>query len=294
MSALKFLCESPSTLDHLDSAGAISVLANFLAVKIMPSRRTNELLDELRDLSQDLRSDALTSLWHLLRQNPPRQDKAVAAGVLPALKNAAVDLPNVRAFALRLLCDMACASDFTRLKMWQEGMLDVLLDLVAGSEAYWQTCAMTAIAQWAVHATPDVERALLRPSALKKLVVVFLSARAEAFELVVAALLTMLSASRKLREAMGRAGLFVAELSLRLVFPKPEVQISLLKMLALVCDAHPDVEALLLDHNLVVALGRVSKVAKQGKQVVVVGMCEDLAAKWTARLGVDSLGQSFA
>jgi len=50
------------------------------------------------------------------------------------------------------------------------------------------------------HATPEVERSLLRPSALKRLIILFVSARAESFELVVSALLVMLSSSVKLRE----------------------------------------------------------------------------------------------
>ena len=54
MSAIKYLSESPFALDHLDSAGAISVLSNFVGAKPVPSRgqRSNELLEDLVDLAQ--------------------------------------------------------------------------------------------------------------------------------------------------------------------------------------------------------------------------------------------------
>ena len=77
---------------------------------------------------------------------------------------------------------------------------------------------------------------MLRPVALKRLTVLFLSARSEvrclgrgvvlvanvwlvaqSFELVVTALLSMLHTSKKLREAIGKGGLFISELSLRCV-----------------------------------------------------------------------------
>jgi len=61
-------------------------------------------------------------------------------------------------------------------------------------------------------------------------------------------------------------------------------------MLGLLCDAHADLESLLLDYNLVVVLSKVHKQAKLSKQVVVAGMCDELDVKWRSSLAASGQG----
>lgn len=132
----------------------------------------------------------------------------------------------------------------------------------------------------------EIERSLLRPYALRRFVELFQSSQSEYFESILKTLINMLSASSKLAEAIGRSGLFVAEICARLQYPKAEVRINLLKLLSLVVERHADLETLLLEHNLPAIVASVDKQAKAQKLVVVSSYAEKLLSTWKTTLNV--------
>lgn len=75
--------------------------------------------------------------------------------------------------------------------------------------------------------------------------------------------------------------MLVSEVCARLNHPKAEVRLNLLRLLRTVARAHPDLETLILDHNLVHVVKGVQNVAKTQKQVLVATEAEAILSSWS-------------
>jgi len=148
----------------------------------------------------------MLSMYYLTRLNPSRQEQAAAAGIVPFLKATIAGPSPVKTFALQMLCDLAYTSAFTRYQLWREGVVDFFLDLLVCGDVFWEEKVLGALEVWLQHATPDVERAYLRPFALIRMVAMFQSAQSAHFEYVSKALLEMVTSSPNLLKQSEEVG----------------------------------------------------------------------------------------
>jgi len=91
----------------------------------------------------------------------------------------------------------------------------------------------------------------------------------------------MLTRSHRLSEAIGRSGLFMAELVARLSFPKAEVRINLLKMLKIIADHEGDLKHIVLEYNLFPVVAALSQ---DKSRVLVMEIASQLLDEWKAAL----------
>ena len=302
---IKNLSSESSCLDDLDAAGAVQSIVPFLSVREAPQTNDSSVNKKLRKRRQipaiatavsEVHNLAMLILFYLLRLNPTRQERAAVCGIIPYCKSAVQDRTTVKTFAMQILVDLAHASDFTRHCLYKDGALDFFLESLVQPDPFWQERALLAIQQFLFPTSPlssssasnpktsyvnsEIERSLLRPSSLRKFIALFQSAQSEYFESVVKIFMSMLESSTKLAEAIGRTGVFVSEITSRLSYPKAEVRINLLKLLAIVANTHSDLQDLLLEHNLPAIVTSVHRAAKNSKFVIVSTFAEQLLNSW--------------
>jgi len=247
----------------------------------VPGRQLSASQEQLVKEIQNL---VMLAMFYLCRLSRSRQEQAAISGIIPYLMDAVATRSPVKTFALQILTDFAHTSDLTRDQLWRCEALEFYLDLLVSGDVFWQEKALISLGAWLTHASPEVERAVLRPRSLQCLVTLFQSAQGSAFENYVKELLLMLTRSAKLSEAIGRSGLFMAELVARLSFPKAEVRINLLKILKIIGEHHQDLEHLVLEHNLFAVVSKLAKQAEDAHRVLVVEIANQLLDEWKAAL----------
>jgi len=319
LKCIKNLSMEPSVLEALEASGAIPTLVPFLsycssmaklarmqadgsdengmfAKLVQGARRIKrhnsfvpgrQLTASQEQLVKEIQNLVMLAMFYLCRLSRSRQEQAAISGIIPLLMDAVATRSPVKTFALQILTDFAHTSDLTRDQLWRCQALDFYLELLVSGDVFWQEKAFISLGAWLAHASPEVERAMLRPRSLQCLVSLFQSAQGSIFENYVKELLMMMTRSHKLSESLGRSGLFMAELVARLSFPKAEVRINLLKMLKLVGEHHEDLEHLVLEHNLYAIVSKIAKQAKESHRVLVMEIASQLLDEWKAALLTD-------
>jgi len=220
---VKNLSMESSVLETLESCGVIPTLLPFLG----------STFDQKEDpqFTKEIQNTVMLSMFYLCRISHNRQEQAATCGIIPHLMDAITTMSPVKTFALQILTDLAHTSSLTRDQLWRCGGLEFYLDLLVSGDVFWQEKAFSSLGAWLSSASTEVERAMLQPKSLQRLVSLFQSAQGNNFQNYVTELLAMLTRSTKLAESLGHSGLFLAELVARLSFPKAEVRIKLLKIL---------------------------------------------------------------
>uniref|UniRef100_A0A7S2WEB9 non-specific serine/threonine protein kinase n=1 Tax=Mucochytrium quahogii TaxID=96639 RepID=A0A7S2WEB9_9STRA len=291
LKCVKNLSMETSVLEALESSGAIPTLVPFLSYCSNMSKlsgtgtgKSLKLRGAQEQLVKEVQNLVMLAMFYLCRLSKSRQEQAAISGIIPFLMDAIATRSPVKTFALQILTDFAYTSEVTRDQLWRCGALDFFLDLLVSGDVFWQERAFISVGAWLSNATPEVERALLRPRSLQCLVSLFQSAQSNNFENYVKELLGMLNHSHKLSEAIGRSGLFMTELVARLSFPKTEVRINLLKMLKTVGEHHQDLEYLILEHNLFAVVTSLAKQAEDAHRVLIVEIAHQLLDEWKTSL----------
>lgn len=169
----------PVTLEALQKAGTIEVLAQVLAMPLQGKLAAVSLLAHLLRLSrfscqgsnpaQEIQTLAVNTLFNLCRLSKPRQDVAAAAGVIPLLQELVHVNSPLKQFALPILCDFAHASRACRrqcvfdecavlrtdldqetmsCRLWAHDGITFYLRLL--DDAFWASPALEALAAWSV------------------------------------------------------------------------------------------------------------------------------------------------
>ncbi len=306
LKCIKSLCMEPMLLDPLEMAGVIPTLVPLLAycsemgkigaadtlTKSKGAAATGKLTlrragssrissrplsSEEEQLIKEVQNLVMLAMFYLTRLSYSRQEEAAVCGVIPYLMdNVAARTPS-KTFALQILTDFAHTSDVTRDQLSRNEALDFYLDLLVSNDTFWEEKAFISLGAWLSNASPAIEREMLRPRSLQRLVGLFQSAQGTHFENYAKELLNMLTRSQRLSEAIGRSGLFMAELIARLSFPKAEVRITLLKMLKIIADHQDDLQHLVLEHNLFPV---VQRLAQDESRVLVMVIANQLLDDW--------------
>ncbi|GAA5991926.1 hypothetical protein JCM10908_002274 [Rhodotorula pacifica] len=174
LKSIKNVSMVPTTLDTLQSAGVIEMLARVLATPASGK------------LAAELQNPAVNALFNLCRLSMTRQDVAATAGVIPLLQKIVLDNSPLKQFALPILCDFAHASRVCRRRLWAHDGIAFYLRLL--KDAFWVNPALEAIAAWLQEETTRVEACLLEPPAVEALVRVVCKTRTAVFENLVEAL----------------------------------------------------------------------------------------------------------
>jgi len=91
----------------------------------------------------------IPALFNLCRLNRWRQEQAAVSGVIPSLMRViAQDDANVKPFALTMMCDLAYATQVTRIELWRHDGVAFYTSLFC--EPHWQASALNALANWFV------------------------------------------------------------------------------------------------------------------------------------------------
>ena len=278
LKCIKNLSMESSIHGELELASCIPTLVPFLSIE------SKSMSTTVNQLEKEVKNMVVLSMFYLCRLNQARREQAAVSGIIVPLKKAISNRTPVKTFALLMLCDLAHATSVTRQLLWRYGGMDFFLDLLVSGDAFWQEKALMSLEAWLSNSTPEVERALLTPFSLQRIISLFQTVKSTCFENCAKTLLDMLTKSSKLTQALGRSGLFVEELILRLGYPKAEVRIILLKMLKMIGDTHQDLQALLLDHNLIQIIAQIEIEAQQSHRVLVVEIANQLLQAWTIEL----------
>ncbi|GAA6025978.1 hypothetical protein JCM8202_002188 [Rhodotorula sphaerocarpa] len=158
----------PVTLEALQKAGTIEVLAQVLAMPLQGK------------LAAEIQTLAVNTLFNLCRLSKPRQDVAAAAGVIPLLQELVHVNSPLKQFALPILCDFAHASRACRRQLWAHDGITFYLRLL--DDAFWASPALEALAAWLQEETTRVEAGLVESTAVEALARVFCGSRSAVFE----------------------------------------------------------------------------------------------------------------
>ncbi|KAI9905735.1 hypothetical protein PsorP6_014395 [Peronosclerospora sorghi] len=243
LKCIRNLSMEPSTLERVDQAGAIPTLVRLLNEQ---EARGSSISDVKR---KEVENIVLQSMFYLCRINRNRQTHAAQAGVIPSLIKVVRISSPLKQFALPILCDLAHASPTARAHLWAYDSVALFLELL--EDKYWQIDAIKSISVWLVHDTLKIEKVLLVPANLMKMIVCFRTSVETEFENLLEPLLEMMSRSGRLNQALGRSGLFVMEILKRLRrIPKAIVRKNLLKMLKNLFECHTSPIHFLAEYNL--------------------------------------------
>jgi serine/threonine protein kinase len=138
LQALRHLSGEPGALLPLQRAGACFVLVPLLA---RTSRTPNP-----RAVASQVQSQAMFALYNLCKVSKERQEQAVTAGIVPHAVYMIQSESPLKQLAIPILCDLAHAGPEPRFELWRNEALRIFLHLL--SIKYWQTIALSAIANW--------------------------------------------------------------------------------------------------------------------------------------------------
>ena len=213
--------------------------------------------------SSNLQNMAMTAIYHLCRLSPLRQEEAAVSGIVPRLKH--LFQSSNKVFALEVFCDLARTSDTCREELSKHGGVDVYLEYMDDRQDS-KKC-LTSLTGWLskdIESTNSynknngggrnsfVEKELLRPFAIDKLIHLFKRERTETslFEAILTPMLEILSKSPRLNRALGRSPILVDEIAKRLVCPNNIVRMNLLRMLKLIMEQHSNLKMLIVRFDL--------------------------------------------
>jgi hypothetical protein len=130
----------------------------------------------------------------------------------------------------------------------QHGGAAFYIDLL--KEKYWQSFALNSLAVWLASDRAYVEPLILDPDSLARLVDFFRTASQQSIRMLHKPFLDMMTKSEELCRALTNSGLYVTALVKRLGASDAIVLRSLLKMLQLLHQYHPNPRHFVLDNDL--------------------------------------------
>ena len=267
LKCLKNLSLESQALTYLESFGAIPMLIPLLNSTAAAS----------------FQNYILPTLFNLCRINKRRQEQAALNGCIPLLQSIIktgerllplsylFSLPSfitsfkssinqtttsmstkdshLKQFALPIICDLAHASDVTRAELKKHGGgATFYIDLL--QENYWQSFAMNSLTVWLTNDKSYMEPLILQPDSLTSLVNFFRTATPQSIRMLHKPFLDMMTKSEEFCRALANSGLFVSSLAKRLNSSDAIVLRSLLKMLQLLHQHHPNQRQFVLDNDL--------------------------------------------
>ncbi|OBZ71172.1 Cytokinesis protein sepH [Grifola frondosa] len=250
----EYLVQMLKAVKHLSmNANLLEVLQNTNAIEILV-----KILDEQSSgpYSTEMANHILQTCYNLCRLNKSRQEEAAQAGIVPCLKRVIEARPQLKQFALPILCDLASAGKSCRILLWQHDGLAMYLRLL--DDPYFQVSALESILSWLQDETARIEDELVKQDALEALLQCFVSAKANSFENLLDPILKICRISTSITIGIAKSQFFKRIID-KLSHNKAVVRLNLLRILRTVCDVHPN-RAMLVErygiHDIVVKLSK--------------------------------------
>ena len=235
LKCLKNLSLESQALTYLENFGAIPVLIPLLGINSTAAASFQNYI--------------LPTLFNLCRINKRRQEQAALSGCIPLLQSIIKTDSHLKQFALPIICDLAHASEVTRAELKKHGGgATFYVDLL--QENYWQSFALNSLTVWLTNDKHYVEPLILQPDSLSSLVNFFRTATPQSIRMLHKPFLDMMTKSDEFCRALANSGLFVSSLVKRLNSSDAIVLRSLLKMLQLLHQHHPNPRQFVLDNDL--------------------------------------------
>lgn len=203
LKTIKNLSMDEKSLKVMEEAGAIPVLVPFLAKEGSQVVPLGTAVPASRlQMSRDVTTHVMHTLFNLCRVNHPRQNQAAEYGIIPALQNIIRGGGVLKQFALPILCELAAASPRTRELLSHHNGVAFYIDLLR--ESYWQMHAISAIHYWLTLDLDLVQGALLLPRSILALCDLFRCPHIVTFSSILPFFLGIVSRSRRLAELLGQ------------------------------------------------------------------------------------------
>lgn len=248
LKAVKHLSMSSTLLDVLQNANAIEVL-----VRILEEQGSGPH-------SAEISNHVFQTCYNLCRLNKSRQEEASQAGIIPCLQRVIETSSPLKQFALPILCDLASAGKSCRTVLWQHDGLSMYLKLLG--DPYFQVSALESILSWLSDEPARIEDELVKPDATDALLQCFVSAKANSFENLLDPFLKLIRISNPIGLAMSKSPTFFQRIIDRLAHnTKAVVRLNLLRIVRVVCEAHPNRTMLVEKYGL---LGIVESLSQTG------------------------------
>ncbi|KAG8846902.1 hypothetical protein FRB96_001747 [Tulasnella sp. 330] len=266
LKAAKHLSMNATMLDVLQNANAIEILVRVLdeqsagphsAVSSMQLALKGSTNNTPTSDFQEISNHIFQTCFNLCRLNKLRQEEAAQAGIIPLLKRVIETNSPLKQFALPILCDLASAGKSCRTLLWQHDGLSLYLQLL--SDPYFQVSAMESIHFWLQDETARVEDQLTRSDGVKALLSCFVSAKTNTFENLLDPILKILRISSNVAISIAKPEFF-RRLTDRIKHAgKAIVRLNLLRILRVVCDAHPDRALVVAKYGMLEVVERLSQ-----------------------------------
>ena len=238
--------------------------------------------------SNDLQNTAMLAIFDLCFLSPPRQEQAAVAGIVPKLINL-LDT-NIKNLSLKVFCDLAHAkSNICREQLGLHQGVAIYLKYMADRNRENRIKCFTSLSTWLMkdidlNGNSIVEIELLKPNALNKLITLFQKEKINSseFEAILKPMLNIISKSMLLNQALGKAPIFIQELSTRLISPNNKnnvVRLNLLKILKLIMEQHSDLKTLIEKFNLYPMINTLAKDNEMAAVSFLAGQLLELANK---------------
>ena len=197
-----------AALEALEQAQAVPQLATF----------TNPQLESIYAFSEadaaKIRRAALLSLYYLCggkairqQQFQRRQEVAASSGLIKHLQHYIHTHSDMEHLALHMFCALPYAGQRVRTRLWQEQAHLFYIALLEHREQYWRLQALEALALWLADGQAsapkrsELERVMLQPKHVAKLVPLFRTAPDEAMVAMLPPYMQLLKSSKLLARA---------------------------------------------------------------------------------------------
>lgn len=237
LKSIRNISMDSTTLDLLESAGAIPALIPFLDASQVSENQHQVLL----------------TMYYLCQIKSSRQEQAALSGIIPHLQRfIRLDHP-LKQFAYPIIFLLAKTSLKSRLELKKHGGLQFYIDILVSADLYWRSYALEIIAYWVGASTEDAARVsfvLNTSSNLNKLVRVFRETTDEAqFDKLGNSMKKLLASSTSVNQSLGRLKEFIREIKTRLDkhANSNNIRLTLLRILSLMVSTHSDPEQLIAD-----------------------------------------------
>jgi hypothetical protein len=275
LKSIRNISMDSTTLDLLESAGAIPALIPFL---------------EATQVSEN-QHQVLLTMYYLCQIKSSRQETAALSGIIPHLQRfIRLDHP-LKQFAYPIIFLLAKTSSKTRMELKKNNGVQFYIDILTnGKDVYWRNHALEVLSFWMASSSDDTARVSLllnTPSNLNKLIRVFReSTDPQMFEKMLPSFRKILAVSVKVNQSLGRTKEFTREIRNRLgaTSSSAGTRVELLKMLSLLFAAHPNPSQLAADADLLPVLQRLME---DKSAVLVLPLAHKLLTQY---LGVKTEG----
>lgn len=203
LKSIRNISMDSTTLDLLESAGAIPALIPFLDSKQVSENQHQVLL----------------TMYYLCQIKSSRQEQAALSGIIPHLHRFIRQDHPLKQFAYPIIFLLAKTSWKSRLELKKHGGLQFYIDILVSQDVYWRSSALETISFWVSASGEDAARVsfvLNTSSNINKLLRVFRETTDETqFDKMGNSMKKLLSASTTVNQSMGRMKEFIKEIKAR-------------------------------------------------------------------------------